>query len=1665
MKENGKRQSCCKRLMSLLMAALLLLGMCPQINASAAEVTLTFKSGATQDNFGRYLLYFEGLGDTADKYWNNNTVYIDGKEVSGDGVHYLHLGSDFALLLYYSAIEENVTATSGFSGVHTLQIKSGTSLANGEYTVANDVWLKLNGYEVTQLTPVELTYAGSAVQDNFTRFALTFSGFTDTADKYWNGNTVYIDGKAVSGDGIHYLPDDGDNITLYLYYSAITANAATADALGAHTLEIPAGTLLGNYVVAKSLCFQIDGSSITQVYTPDITVTLNDDWRNDSGCTDGVWFTTSQVDALAYDTANWTTKYSMTTGGIYVNGSLISGAKLVKVTDTLYYTAFDGCGIIFAAGDVVKIAGTVTADGYTVAYTETSFQYDGNGAWDIYTAPVCNNFTLDENDPGAWQGDLSRYLIWLTDDISGEKRELGMVQLLIDGVTQNVATALIGGRYALILNADCGISALGEHTIQITAGQALGEYTAANDAVFYTHEDGSVSTTAPAPAEKTVTLGLDTADPGAWQGDQNRYLIWLTDDISGEKPQVGSLNVLLDNESKTVDIAMVNGRYLMLLNENCGVSGLGKHTVVIEKNSFFGEYKVTADATIYTYADGSVSAQPPVQIPEASETVTIGDDSRNHLGSCDNCIWFTVSPADQLPHDLAADRCKYGASEGGIYFNGEKIDVVIIKKTENLYFLNLASVSPVALGDVLTIDGVFGNTDHAVRFEKQSFVYLGDGNWEIGEYLRDLREQKYIIQDISELKMGVSEFLLKPGDQTWIGDACSSTNIAIQTKVTLPANMTEIKFGLSKINGIWDAEKSGWQVSLLPAFNQVKLFHGTDSLQTMTEYEFSGGEYTIEIGSVNVEEYIDGVNQGIYCRKIFVKINGEEVLSYQDTDFNRNLGKKLYVYISNDVDECKLVSLTSRGVAMRELAPTVYDYYDISGFAGRTAKGDSVSCLGAIKAESNYAVRLRMSPGSDASELKLAIGKVNPEQFWEIEESGWQLWMRPRSGQVFLAHSMDTWEVVSAYPYADSFTVEFGVKDQIIEKNGKYVSTFCRILYVKINGEEIARWEDTNFDRTLGENVLLYCAPDAETELSTLNSTATLPVDVTVNGEKAEKTSFVQVDSKVVPGKPSGIQVTVISDPYNKVLLNGVYYNGEKLDAIEEKDGKYIYTLQAPQQSDTLRVDLAAKTLTVDEPENTFDLFDLSGKSTMLVQKSKIGYLGMMVDKNGQATVNSAIRYGISIPAGFNHIPLTILGDNPGLWGNHGAMLEITPGQIHFCHTATSSRLASFSNPLFNPGSTVCIEFGVVKCYENNIYKYDRWYVKAGKTEETMELVGWYDSVERGSYGGHAVCYGVDVGEDYYLYSLKETYSITDVSTQENQEKIRTYTQLQHTLPELYFTGRAETYTDAAATQNPVQIKFFTKPGTSLKKLIVDGADVTADVVIGESGAYCYTVSVLEKDIEFSYEIVQDDTKHSISVEADDKLQVTVSENSLITGGDVTASVTAPVGYVPVIHMDGTDITNRLQLDENTGVWTVRLKSIRADTLLQLTSQEKNYEIVLSQQANGTVTLGGDVLNGKLPFGGRLELKLAPDNGCYIQSVTVNGLAVSFNSEGIVVLEAVYQNADTLDIQAVFIQSDAAAEQTEKATIPAGLWIGIGAAAVVVLGFVLLLSRKKRKEG
>ncbi len=363
-----------KGILSLLLVGVLLLGMLPQMALAATDVTLNFRQGVPQDGLSRYLLYFDGLSDQADKYWNNNTVYIDGKEVGGDGVNYLHLDGQFTHILTYAMIEEGVTAAGGFHQPHILQIRQGTALAGGEYTVAKDVWLKLDGETVTACTPVTLSCTGGGAQDAFSRFVLTFSGYSDTRDICWNNNTVLIDGEAVTGEGIHYLPDSGENINLYLYYSALESGITEAAGLGTHILEIPAGTVLGGtYVVKKTRMFRIEGSTVTEIIVPDVTVSISNDWRNAQGnCTSGLYFLTSADDGLPFDTAGWTARYAFATGGIYVNDELVEGARLVKITETLYYIAFDGTGVTFQKDNVVKIGGTVEQDGRIVAYMENA---------------------------------------------------------------------------------------------------------------------------------------------------------------------------------------------------------------------------------------------------------------------------------------------------------------------------------------------------------------------------------------------------------------------------------------------------------------------------------------------------------------------------------------------------------------------------------------------------------------------------------------------------------------------------------------------------------------------------------------------------------------------------------------------------------------------------------------------------------------------------------------------------------------------------------------------------------------------------------------------------------------------------------------------------------------------------------------------------------------------------------------------------------------------------------------------------------------------------------------------------------------------------------------------------------------------------------------------
>ena len=701
-------------------------------------------------------------------------------------------------------------------------------------------------------------------------------------------------------------------------------------------------------------------------------------------------------------------------------------------------------------------------------------------------------------------------------------------------------------------------------------------------------------------------------------------------------------------------------------------------------------------------------------------------------------------------------------------------------------------------------------------------------------------------------------------------------------------------------------------------------------------------------------------------------------------------------------------------------------------------------------------------PG-DATEVRLALAKRQKDNFWDEAGSGWQVWLRPKWDTAYIAHGTNEHEVIKPFPYAGTYTVEMGVRDVILEKDGKKIGNYCRRVYLLINGEEIASWEDMNFGRPLGNCVMLLTSQDSQVGLSTLKKTAKLPVETVINGEVVETSEFVEVINQVVSGEPSKISVLYHSDYNNKVKLKGLYLNGTLLQPIESDDGKQVYALDAPVETDQLRVELEVKELTVDQPVQIFDLFDTSGKAAIEVKGKQYGVsLGAMVKEEGQAEVNSAVRFRLQLPNQFNQIPIGILGDVSTLWGNSGALFQITPNQVHFCHPASMTRLSSFASSCFAPGNNVCVELGIVKCYENGLYKYDRWYIKAGETQDTMEMVAWYDSVERGHYGGHFSCNGTDMEESYFLYSLKDIYTITDASSEENKAQLRTYERWGKDIPELYFPGALEGYSDVASASKTGVISFFTKPGTKLSAFTVNGVDVTKDVQIGTDGAYCYTITELKSHVSFAYEIAEDSTVHTVTVEAAPELEVTVDQTQVLTGSDLAVTITAQKGFVPQITANGTDVTQLLRLDSETGIWSGTIRSIRVDTNIKAEAVQRSYTLSVQEDAHCKLTFSGDAVDGKLPFGGTLELTANIADGYYVEYILVGDQKLSVDQDGKLVLDRVYMDLQELVIQCAVRQSSDATTGQKNMTV---VWVSVGSvcALAAVIGVFLVKGKAKRK--
>lgn len=121
----------------------------PVVNENT--VTLTYLRGSANDDYTRFNIYFdysEGF-EFIDQYWNNNSIYVNGVEVSHSDIHYQPYGEEFLFLLPYDALKSGATSYSDLTDQdYIVEIRKGTSLGGTKWEVAKTITLKIYGANI-----------------------------------------------------------------------------------------------------------------------------------------------------------------------------------------------------------------------------------------------------------------------------------------------------------------------------------------------------------------------------------------------------------------------------------------------------------------------------------------------------------------------------------------------------------------------------------------------------------------------------------------------------------------------------------------------------------------------------------------------------------------------------------------------------------------------------------------------------------------------------------------------------------------------------------------------------------------------------------------------------------------------------------------------------------------------------------------------------------------------------------------------------------------------------------------------------------------------------------------------------------------------------------------------------------------------------------------------------------------------------------------------------------------------------------------------------------------------------------------------------------------------------------------------------------------------------
>lgn len=1225
------------------------------------------------------------------------------------------------------------------------------------------------------------------------------------------------------------------------------------------------------YVKYQSATFEYLGSNKWQLMGEDETITTtvtiedyptyNADGVNTSA--GGFYFETTPSDTLAHDSAGWTTRYLATEGGVSVNGVLKEGVQLIKTTQNRYYVNLSEAGVLIQDGDEVTIEGIFGADKNFVDFTSATFKYLGSNKWQIKNAiqeeplseavkTIYDLFDLVgvstvtvTNDSGFNLTNLKQKTnVGLKATVQSEF--LDSNQCYTIGVSKKVANFLYDesgyqikifpllGRIDLLVGVETVVATV--NSIEAIKSDYELEYGLVD---MYDNSSALVG--------RKLYVKVNDVD----------VISYLDSDLTRELGTYAPVYAFSYNQDFKVAFGSLKEKDYRIVGATPIVKdiselidGLSSIEANPAGNTPIGDMKasenvalrtkVTFNTKFDTYAD-PIYNELFIGISQ-KQSDTMWDEDKSGYE-----VWFHpgyvfvgsegksfAEVAYDIPQEFVLE---FGTYNLDIYKNGEKIGLY-----GRQIYVKIDGVEVISVTEQ-DLNRTFGS--YAVVNTSASTDVT----------LSSLTSTKYLIRKSNTVAdiydaTGLSEVTLIRDGQTKLGTLPNSSSIALRTKVKLEStDLLEFKIAISKKDQwFWDleGEGTGWQFWFRPQLGQVFIGYGISEQAAVCLYEFKE-EFLLEIGERDVV-----TNSGeYYGREIYIIIDGEEVLTWIDKYNERPLGKYMMAYATNEAS-VKLTSLTTTGYIPVDSVYIPKDLHDVSQFCEMELAKDECMTIGSLEDFKNRSIKMNVKLNAaegDYPEFKIATAKSESTTMWDIGGSGYQFWFRPAFNTISIGYGISECAETRTYEYKDEFELELGART-VTYKNGKKLGTR---VFINIDGEEVLSWIDTNENRIMGNYIVSYASAGMDVTISTLYDTITLPVTYVVNGEQVDNYHLVKVYSKVVKGKDTLSKVQVHSNQKIYVDYEKFSFNEENLMPerayTDDATGRYVYLLEEPKATDKITVELSTKELTVDEAR-IFDLYDVSGATEIQVDAFEDQGIGNFISDGEACGVNSAIRFIVDLPKSYNSVRVTLLGDTQSVWSRRGSMLNIKNGRVSLSYPGTQRVLSEVLNPLFAGGNSVAIEWGIVKCYADGLYKYDRHYIKAGKSIDDMELIAWYDNTQRGGYGTGVVARGTDyAGSDFTLRTTKNIHTITDISSDEQKGRLDSRDAIGEVRYSVFYP---ETVVHGASAT----IKLYTKEGMKLEALYVAGKKV--DVVESEDGACIYEIPKVSGNVRFSYSITED---------------------------------------------------------------------------------------------------------------------------------------------------------------------------------------------------------------